>query len=44
MNTFGHAAGGVDLAAYGRGQMPADLTIGDHGALSARPDPRGRRL
>ena len=34
MQTFINAARGVDLAAYRRGQTPADLTIGDHGALS----------
>ena len=34
MQTFINAARGVDLAAYRRGQTPADLIIGDHGALS----------
>ncbi len=34
MQTFINAARTVDLAAYRRGQTPADLTIGDHGALS----------
>ncbi|RYG86177.1 MAG: hypothetical protein EON59_10585, partial [Alphaproteobacteria bacterium] len=34
MQTFINAVRGVDLTAYRRGQTPADLTIGDHGALS----------
>jgi hypothetical protein len=34
MQTFINAARSVDLAAYRRGQTPADLTIGEHGALS----------
>ena len=34
MQTFINAARSIDLAAYRRGQTPAELTIGDHGALS----------